>query len=84
MLQFAPAARLVPQLFRNANADAFVPVTAMLLILTAPAPVLVSVTDCDALVAPTGTLPKDKLVAESDTVALLVALLIPVPVNAMD
>ena len=45
MEQFAPAARLVPQLFAKTNEDAFVPDRAMLLIETATLPVLVIVTD---------------------------------------
>lgn len=80
IVQFAPTARLVPQLLENAKADAFVPVTKMLPIVRVPTPVLVNVTDCDALVVPTTWLPKGKLVADRDTVVVL----IPVPVNAMD
>ena len=80
MEQFAPAARLVPQLFANLNADAFVPVTVMLLMTRVALPVLVNVTLCDALVDPTCRLPKDKLVADKDTVVGVT----PVPVSAID
>ena len=41
--QLAPTARLVPQLFANTNCEAFVPVTATLVMLRAAAPVLVMV-----------------------------------------
>jgi len=53
MVQFAPGARLVPQLFANTNEEAFVPVTAMLVMVSVAAPVLVMVTDWDALDVPT-------------------------------
>jgi len=45
MLQFAPAATLVPQLFVSPKSLGFVPVMVMLLTLSAAFPVLVSVTD---------------------------------------
>jgi len=45
MVQLAPAARLVPQLLANTHDDAFVPVTAMLVIGNAALPTLVMVTD---------------------------------------
>jgi hypothetical protein len=67
MVQFAPAATLVPQLFANTNEEASAPVTAMLVMVKGPVPVLVSVTDCDALVAPGSTVPNERLVAESVT-----------------
>jgi len=51
--QLAPTARLVPQLLAKTNEDALVPVTAMLVIVNAAAPVLVIVTDCDVLEVPT-------------------------------
>ena len=65
MVHCAPTARLVPQLFAKSNEEAFVPVTPMLAMLRAAVPVLVMVTVCDALPAPTFTLPNAKLVAES-------------------
>ena len=65
MLQFAPAARLVPQVFANTNDEASAPVTLMLLIVTTEEPVLVMVTLCEAVVPPTLSEPNDKLVAES-------------------
>ena len=67
MVQLAPAATLVPQLFANTNDDAPVPVTAMLVMDRAPVPVLVSVIDCDALLAPTWTEPNERLLVERDT-----------------
>src|ERR1035438_10391512 len=68
MVQFAPAARLDPQVFANTNEEAFAPVRLMPVIARVAPPVLVKVTCCDALVAATISLPNDKLVAESDTV----------------
>jgi len=70
MVQFAPAARLDPQEFANTNDEASVPVTAMLVMVSVEPPVLVKVTFCDALPLPTLTVPKERLVAESDTAAL--------------
>src|SRR5580698_2269131 len=67
MVQFAPAARAVPQLFAKPKAEALAPVIAMLEMETAVAPVLVIVTDCEALVVPTGTLPKAREVADRET-----------------
>ena len=67
MVQFAPPATLVPQLFENTNEEASAPVTAMLVMARGPVPVLVSVTDCDALVAPGSTVPNERLVAERVT-----------------
>ena len=65
MEQFAPAAKLVPQLLANTNEEAFVPVTAILVIASVAVPVLVKVTDCDAVELPTGSDPNDRLVADS-------------------
>jgi len=44
IVQFAPTARLVPQLFANTKEDAFAPVTAILVIDNAVLPVFVMVT----------------------------------------
>ena len=79
MVQLAPTATLVPQLFANTNEDAFVPVTAMLVIDNAASPVLVSVTDRDPLDKPTFTEPYERLVAERVTGGSR-----PVPLNAID
>jgi hypothetical protein len=68
MEQFAPTARLDPQLFANTNEEAFVPVTAMLVMATAEAPVFVKVTLCEALVSLTPSSPNERLVDDSDTV----------------
>ena len=76
-MQFAPAAKLVPQLLANTNEEAFVPVRAMLKIVKVAPPVLVKVTACDAVELPTGSEPYDRLVAESVTVVF-----VPVPVSA--
>ena len=64
MLQLAPAATLVPQVFVNANEVAFAPVTAMPVIDKVPWPVLVRVTDCEAVAVPTADEPNERLVAE--------------------
>ena len=77
IVQFAPAARLVPQVLLKLNEDAFVPVTLMLLMVIATAPVLESVTLCDGLVVPTTWLPKATLGADRVTVVTPV----PTPVN---
>ena len=58
MLQFAPAARLVPQLLAKTNEEAFAPVILMLVMDSVVSPLLVIVTLCDALVDPTLTEPK--------------------------
>jgi len=78
MLQFAPAARLVPQEFPNTNEEASVPVTLMLVMDRAWPPVLVMVMYCDAVADPTATLPNAALVVERDTTGPT-----PVPVSAM-
>jgi len=80
MVQFAPTARVVPQLFAKTNEDAFAPVTAILVMVSVAVPVLVIVTDCDPLDEPTFTVPNERLVAESVTGAIGAA---PVPLNAM-
>jgi hypothetical protein len=67
MVQFAPPAKLVPQLFPKTNEDALAPVNAMLVMDTAAVPVLVMVMDCDALVVPTFTEPNERLAADSVT-----------------
>jgi hypothetical protein len=81
MVQLSPTARLAPQVLAKTNEDAFVPVTAMLVIVNAAVPVLVMVTDCEALDVPTFTVPNNRLVAESVTGA---AAALPVPLNAID
>jgi len=62
------SARLVPQVFPKPNEEASVPVTAMPAMDTASVPVLVMVTDCDALVIPIVSLPNASEVADRDTV----------------
>jgi hypothetical protein len=69
IVQFAPAARLAPQLLPKTNEEASVPVTAMLVIDRLAAPVFVMVTDCDALEVPTTWVPKERLVLENVTCA---------------
>ena len=78
MVQLAPAARLVPQLLANSNEEAFVPVTAMLVMERAVVPVLVMVTDCELLAEPTVVVGKVRLVAERVTGGWT-----PVPLSAM-
>jgi hypothetical protein len=71
MMQLPPAATLDPQVFAKANDEAPVPVTVMLAMSRGALPVLVRVTDCDALVVPTfWGVPNDRLVADSDTAAV--------------
>jgi uncharacterized protein YqcC (DUF446 family) len=53
MLQLPPAATLAPQVLLCAKSPGLVPVTAMLVIVKAADPVLLSVTDWAALVVPT-------------------------------
>lgn len=77
-MQFAPAARLVPHVFANTNELALVPVTAMLVMVNAALPELVTVTDCDPLDAPTVVEGNVKELAERVTAAAT-----PVPLNAM-
>ena len=78
MLQFAPAATLVPHVFVKRNEDAFAPVTAMLAIDKVPCPLLVNVTICDAVAVPTAEEPKERLGADRVTAGPS-----PVPLNAM-
>jgi len=52
MVQLAFAATVDPQLFDCAKSAGFVPVSVMLVILSAVPPLLVSVTVCGALVVP--------------------------------
>jgi hypothetical protein len=78
MVQVEEAARLDPQLFCEIKkSPAFVPVNAMLLMLTAELPVLVSVTDFAPLVFPTATAPHVTEVGETET--LPVGFAEPVP-----
>ena len=77
--QFAPAARLVPQLFANTNEEASVPVKTMLVMASVEVPVLVRITVCEALVVPTSCVPNTRLVADNDTVVELT----PVPLREM-
>jgi hypothetical protein len=67
MLQFAPIARVVPQLFANTHDPGSAPVKLMLVILRTAEPVFVMVTACDALDDPTATVPNDRLVADKLT-----------------
>ena len=57
MVPLAPAARLDPQLFANANEEAFAPLTLMLVMANGTLPMLVKVTDCEALSVPTFWMP---------------------------
>jgi len=79
MVQFAPTARLVPQVLAKTNEEALAPVTAILPIVNAAVPEFVMVTDCEPLEEPTLTEPKERLVAESVTGAA-----IPVPLSLID
>src|ERR1035437_7343913 len=68
MLQLPPAATLAPQVLVCAKSPAFVPVTPMLVIVRAPDPVLLSVTDWAVLVVLTFRLANVKLPEVSDTI----------------
>lgn len=68
MVQLAPPVRLVPQLFANTNEEASGPVTSILVKYSVAFPVFVRATSRDVLVAPTVSLPNDKLVADNDAV----------------
>jgi hypothetical protein len=76
MVQLAFAATLEPQLLLCAKSAASAPVSAMLEMLREALPVLLRVTDFAALVEPTVSLPKLRLVAER-----LAADAAPVPVR---
>ena len=78
MLHFVPAATLAPHVFEKANEAASEPVTEMPVMDSASFPVLVRVTDCDALAVPTACAPNDKEVADNDAIAPS-----PVPLSAM-
>ena len=75
IVQSAPPARVVPQLFEVTNEDAFVPVSAMLEITIGAVLLLVYVTCCEALVVPTAWLAKVRLVGDNAGAAMT-----PVPV----
>jgi len=75
----APAARLLPQELANTNEDAFAPVTLILVIDNGDPPVLVIVTDCDALVVSMAWSGNERLVEVSDTAGAVA----PVPLSAM-
>jgi hypothetical protein len=79
MVQLAPAARLVPQLFKKKNEEAFAPVTVMLDMASVTPPVLVMVTCCDALVVPSAWFENERLEFEKVTVGGVP----PVPLSAM-
>jgi hypothetical protein len=70
MEQLAPAARIDPQLLAKMNEPALAPLTLMLGMDSADAPVFVKVTPCDWLANPTSQVPNDKLEDDSDTVEL--------------
>ena len=80
MVQFDPGARVEPQLLTKTYDEAFTPVTVMLPMFSVALPVLVRVTDCDALLVPTFWLPNERLVAERATAG---ARATPVPLRAM-
>jgi hypothetical protein len=63
IVQLAPTARLVPQLFVCAKS----PLAAMELIVAAAVPLLDSVVACDAVVDPTTVLANDRLAGEAES-----------------
>ena len=64
--QLAPAAKLDPQGFGNANDEALAPVTPMLAMDRDALPVLVRVTCCDALSVPSAWAPNHSRDVDSD------------------
>jgi hypothetical protein len=70
MLQLLPAASEEPHVLASVKSAALVPLSEMLVMLKAALPVLVTLTVCDELVSPTGSLPNDKLVVERLTLPL--------------
>jgi hypothetical protein len=81
MVQVYPGGKPEPQVLPTTNEDAFAPATAMPEMASVAPPVLVRVTVCVELVEPTLIVPKDRLVAESDTV---VGTIDPVPLRAIE
>ena len=80
IVQLAPTGRLVPQVLAKTKEEALAPVTAMLVIVKGVLPVLVRVTDCEGLEAPTVVAGNEILVVESfatDDAS-------PVPLKGMD
>ena len=67
IVQLAPAARLLPQVYVSEKSPGFVPVRPMLVMLRLPVPVLVNVTFCAALVLPVFTELKLRVVDERPT-----------------
>ena len=67
IVQFAPIASVAEHPFEDVNVEA-PEVTAMLLMVSAAVPVLVSVTDCEALALPASVAGKLSCVAESAAV----------------
>ena len=67
IVQLLPAATELPQVFVWVKSPGFVPVTAMLVMLSVPVPVLVRVTDFVEPLFPTFTLPQFKLVVDKLT-----------------
>jgi energy-converting hydrogenase Eha subunit A len=65
MTQLLPAATELPQVFVWAKSALFVPVIAMLVILSAEVALFATVTFCGALVKPTPWLPNTRLVTDS-------------------
>lgn len=69
IVQLPPAATVAPQLLVSANWVGLVPVKLMPVMLSAPLPLLLSVTAVAELVVPTGTLPKLTLLGLKPTPA---------------
>ena len=67
IVQLLPAATELPQVFVWVKSPGLVPVTAMLVMLSVPVPVLVRVTDFVEPLLPTFTLPQFKLVVDKLT-----------------
>ena len=78
MVQLAPEAMLIVQLFAKSKEDAFVPVSAILMMDSVDPPELVKVTLCEPLMVPAWAV-NDRLVDDSETAGGIP----PVPVSVM-
>ncbi len=80
IVQLAPVATELPQVFVSAKSEPLVPEIAMLEIVRPALPRLVSVTACGLLVVVTGWLAKVKLAGDTLTVP---AAIVPVPLRVI-
>ena len=83
MVQFAPVATEPPQLLVWAKSPLLMPVMAMLVMVSGPLPVFVSVTGFGGLVVETVCLPKFRLVVESVTAGTVTVCVTPAEMLAL-